>query len=337
MAEPFPLPGLVLVFLVSSLISHILVRFVLRLALRSGLLDYPGPRQSHDSPTPTGAGIAIVSAMLCSSVLMQWFLDMGAYWWAIVLPGMVVLSVAGWFDDRKPLSSLFRLALQLLVVTLLFAWHVGENWSPGWSWLLLSGLLVVGAVNAYNFMDGSDGMAGFQAVFSGLVMAVLFNEASQPELALASVLLAGSSAGFLPLNFPRARIFMGDSGSVPIGFCLAALLLAGNLSGAIGIPESFLLLLLFLIDSGLTLLSRVIRGERWYTAHKEHIYQRLIGYGWSHSRVLLLYQAINIVLVVPALMLARMYPDLAWTIAGLMFLLASTGWYLASLRLGVRN
>ncbi|NNL95599.1 MAG: hypothetical protein HKO64_08250, partial [Xanthomonadales bacterium] len=164
-----------------------------------------------------------------------------------------------------------------------------------------------------------------------------FMGAGAVDLALAATLFAGSFAGFLPLNFPRARIFMGDSGSVPAGLCIAGLLLLGVSRGIISIPESFLVLILFLVDSGLTLLARVIRREQWYTAHKEHIYQRLIGHGWSHSRVLLLYQAINIVLVAPALMLARMYPDLAWTIAGVMFLLTSTGWYLASLRLGVRN
>lgn len=331
----FPLPGLPIAFLISAVLSYVLVRMVLRLAWRNGLLDYPGPRQSHDHPTPTGAGVAIVASIIFASLLSREMVE-SRMWW-VILAGMAVLSVAGWIDDRKPLSSLLRLALQLAVVIPLIAWVVNPVWNPGLPWLAFWAFILVGVINAYNFMDGSDGMAGFQAVFSGLVMSIIFMGTGAMDLALAAALLAGSCAGFLPLNFPTARIFMGDSGSVPVGWCIAGLLLLGVSRGIISIPESFLVLILFLVDSGLTLLARVIRREQWYTAHKEHVYQRLIGHGWSHSRVLLFYQAINIVLVAPALVLARMYPDQAWTIAGVMFLLTSTGWYLASLRLGVRN
>ena len=129
---------------------------------------------------------------------------------------------------------------------------------------------------------------------------------------------------------------MGDSGSVPLGFVLGSLLLLGVVRDALQPAVAAMVLAVFLTDSTLTLIQRVIRGERWYTAHRKHVYQRLITIGWPHSRVLLLYQAINITIVVPAIALATMYPQHAWPIAGLLALLLAAGWYVASLRLEVR-
>jgi Fuc2NAc and GlcNAc transferase len=249
----------------------------------------------------------------------------------------VLLSALGWLDDRRGVSAAIRLAVQVLVsfalLALLSVGLVSLSW---WSWLLYA-LALVGVMNAYNFMDGSNGMAGFQGAFAGLLLAGLYWQAAAPELAVPALLLAAACLGFLPVNFPLARVFMGDSGSVPLGFGLAALIGLGINQGVLSLPVGLMVLGVFLVDSSLTLLKRVFQGERWYTAHKQHVYQRLIAQGWPHSRVLLLYQAINMFLVAPVILLARMYPNLAWTLAGVVFLLLTTGWYLASLRLEVRN
>ncbi len=190
-------------------------------------------------------------------------------------------------------------------------------------------------MNAYNFMDGSHGMAGFQGVFAGLFLGVIFLLENSPALAVPAFLLAACCIGFLPLNFPVPRVFMGDSGSVPLGFALSSLMVLGLAGGALSLPLALLVLSVFVTDSTLTLLGRVFRGEQWYTAHKQHNYQRLIAQGWLHSRVAMLYQAINLVLVVPVAILVRMYSDYAWPLTALAFLLLISGWYVASLRLGV--
>jgi Fuc2NAc and GlcNAc transferase len=336
-ASPHILPVVLVMALLTALISLALVLILARYARSSGMLDLPGTRQSHSQPTPTGAGAGMVAALVMGSVLTNLLMPLAREWMVVVLPASVLLSALGWLDDRRGVSAAIRLAVQVLVsfalLALLSVGLVSLSW---WSWLLYA-LALVGVMNAYNFMDGSNGMAGFQGAFAGLLLAGLYWQAAAPELAVPALLLAAACLGFLPVNFPLARVFMGDSGSVPLGFGLAALIGLGINQGVLSLPVGLMVLGVFLVDSSLTLLKRVFQGERWYTAHKQHVYQRLIAQGWPHSRVLLLYQAINMFLVAPVILLARMYPNLAWTLAGVVFLLLTTGWYLASLRLEVRN
>ncbi len=128
---------------------------------------------------------------------------------------------------------------------------------------------------------------------------------------------------------------MGDAGSVPLGFVIAALAVYGLGSGAFGPALPLLVMAVFVVDASLTLAARVIRGERWYTAHNQHVYQRLIVQGWSHSRVLIAYQAINVGLVLPATVLAVTYPQHAAEIAGLVIIALGGCWYLINRRLGM--
>ncbi len=194
---------------------------------------------------------------------------------------------------------------------------------------------MVWLMNVYNFMDGSNGMAGFQGVFAGVTMAVFFQTGDEYSMALIALAVAAACAGFLPLNFPDARVFMGDVSSVPLGFIFAAFAVYGMQTGSLSLPVSILIMSVFLVDATLTLLSRVIRGERWYTAHAQHVYQRLIAQGWSHRRVLVVYQAINVVLVLPAIVLAKIYPQYAMVTAGFTLLLLGTCWHIANRRLGM--
>ena len=166
-------------------------------------------------------------------------------------------------------------------------------------------------------------------------MAVLFHNDGRLAMALLSLAVAAACAGFLPLNFPTARVFMGDVSSVPLGFVFAALSVYAIKTGAFGLPVAILIMALFIIDATMTLLARVIRGERWYTAHAQHVYQRLIVQGWSHRRVLVVYQAINMAVVLPAIVLTEKYPQNAMLTSGLTLLLLGTCWYFASRRLGM--
>ena len=153
--------------------------------------------------------------------------------------------------------------------------------------------------------------------------------------AMAAALLAACGLGFLPWNLGRARVFMGDTGSLALGFALGALLIFGVATGAFSLPVALMVMLVFLTDSSLTLLLRVLKGERWYTAHKQHLYQRLIAHGWTHGRVLLFYQAINLTLVVPGLVVADNYPALAWIVALASILVMGLGWFLVLRNIGV--
>lgn len=327
------LPGIGSAIVVSAAVSFLLTAGFVKLARSKGVYARPGVRQSHSGMTPTGAGLGIVLA-LC---LMTWVISLTAWldpsWSRWIMPGALLLSVIGWQDDRRPVSPMLRFVVQLAVSFGLLALlrATGLEWS--WLSLLVGGIMLAWTMNMYNFMDGSDGMAGFEGVFGGTVISVYALISGQEGLAMAAAILAACCVGFLPWNFPRPRIFMGDAGSVPLGFALGGLLVLALRDSVMTLPVALLVLSVFLVDSSLTLLGRVIRGERWYTPHKLHVYQRLIAHGWPHSRVLLLYQAINIVVVVPALALAHTYPEHAWPIAVFVALMMSAGWYAASLKL----
>ena len=333
----FPESMFFAIFLPVSLLSAFLVYCSGILAGKFNMLDVPGDRQSHSQPTATGGGIGMIAALILSSLLMVKGEQRIESWHLVVLPGLAVLSIIGWIDDRKPVSAVLRLLVQLSVSFSLVVFLAFGQLSEYWQLSLVGGVAIVWIMNAYNFMDGSHGMAGFQGVFSGILLALVFNYQQDAELATLSILLVACCVGFLPFNFPRPKIFMGDSGSVPLGYAISALLLLGISRNSLEIPVAMLVLAVFLVDSSLTLFNRVIRGERWYTSHKQHMYQRLIGQGWPHSRVLLIYQAINIILVVPAVMLVLTYPEYAWLLTGTGFLILTVGWYTASLRIGVHT
>jgi Fuc2NAc and GlcNAc transferase len=321
--------------LIAFVVSYFACDRVRLIAEASGMIAQPGERQSHVRPTPTGGGLGMVFSIVITSVLIQFYWPLPAFWWQYAVPGFLLLALIGWFDDKHSVSSLLRLLVQLAVSLWLlgFAW---SGFSLGHLMLSVVGTVaVIWVMNLYNFMDGSNGMAGFQGLFTGLVLALSFYSGGAHGMALLSLVIASACAGFLPLNFPRARVFMGDVASVPLGFIFAALILYGLETGGLHWPVALLVLSLFVVDATLTLLRRVFRGERWYTAHAQHVYQRLIAHGWPHSRVLVLYQAINVLWVLPVAVLAEMYPANAMTIVVMTYCLLGTCWYVANWRLGM--
>jgi Fuc2NAc and GlcNAc transferase len=173
-----------------------------------------------------------------------------------------------------------------------------------------------------------------QGVFAGSVLAALFWHAGEADWSLLALLLAAACAGFLPWNTGRARVFMGDVGSLALGFAFAALLVHGVAADAFALPVGLLVMSLFLTDATLTLLARVMKGERWYNAHRQHAYQRLIAHGWSHGGVVVLYQVINLALVLPGIVVAVQFPALAWPVALALMGFFALGWYLLTQKFG---
>jgi Fuc2NAc and GlcNAc transferase len=327
--------GWVVIGLFSGVISFLACNVALAMARSAGMLAVPGHRQSHTVATPTGGGLGILFSLVLTTLCLQPLLPLPGFWWSGVLPGVVVLGVVGWRDDRQSVSPLLRLFVQLAVSIWLLGFSTLQfSWNEA-GWLIAGVVAMVWSMNLYNFMDGSDGMAGVQGVFAGLVIAVLFHNHGQVTLALLALALAAACAGFVLLNFPPARVFMGDVASVPLGFIIAALCIYGIRTGILGLHAAILVMAVFIVDATLTLLARVIRGEQWYTAHAQHVYQRLIVQGWSHRRVLVVYQAINLTVVLPAIVLTEKYPQKAMLTSGLTLLILAASWYLANRRLGM--
>lgn len=252
-----------------------------RYALHRQLLDQPGQRRSHSIPTPRGGGISIVVVVLvgCMVLAGQWpeqRLLLSCY-----AVGLLLVAGIGWVDDHRPLSAGLRLAVQALAAGLL-GWAVYVTTLSPWL-ALVTFVLVMGLVNVWNFMDGIDGLAATQAglVAAGLALALGLGPAGW----LAAGLLA-AVCGFLPFNFPRARIFLGDVGSGALGYLLAGLLMVAHITSPV-VPWPLLLLPVsaFLVDAGFTLAMRMLKGEKWWTPHTTHLYQGLARKAASHIMV----------------------------------------------------
>ena len=275
-----------------------------RYATRRGLLDQPGARRSHAVATPRGGGvgIAVVGLVLLATLAMG---GDSAWWW--VAAGLLLVAAAGWWDDHRPTSPALRLALHALAGMALALALRALGASP---LAALGGcVLAMGLVNVWNFMDGIDGLAASQGA---LCAAALLLTSTGPMTPLALGIVA-ACLGFLPYNLPRARIFLGDVGSGAIGFLLAALLAFVALDRTpIDVGVLLLALSAFLVDAGLTLGWRVLRGERWWTPHVEHLYQRA-SRRFGHGRVTLAYAGWTIAAV--GVMLVAIASRSVWALA----------------------
>lgn len=300
--------------------SLVLVGVARRVLAGRGIVDQPGERRSHDTPTPRGGGVGLVAAWLIWLVVLGWQAQAPVLW--LVAAGTLVIAVLGLWDDLSPLSARFRLTAQVATVAGMLAGLSLLEIDLGLVVLLAGLAAIVWLINAYNFMDGIDGIAGWQAVFVAGGLAWLVSG----PLAGAALGLVAATAGFLPWNWPRARIFLGDVGSTALGFALGILsLLAIGQGLSAWLP--LLLLSVFLVDATATLALRVWRRERWYTPHRRHSYQLLVARGWSHAQVAGAYMAVNLLLVAPATWLASGSGDIqALTCIGVYAILLITWW-----------
>ena len=302
-----------------------------RYLLDQGMLDYPGERRSHDRATPRGGGLAM-AAGLCLGLLV---ISPSWIYWATFSLLIMVFCLLGWLDDRFDLSVRWRLSIQLIVAILMIAAVDGVQrielfgWFLDWPWLwsVLAVPAIIWLINLHNFMDGADGLAASQGVWSGLGFGILFLWAGYSQEAGLAFLLSAVCLGFLYWNRPVAKIFMGDSGSLMLGSLIAWLALVGAATGAVSIWSSLVICSVFATDATATLMLRLSRKERWYTPHRQHAYQRLIIAGWSHARVLWLYAAINAVVVLAAVLVGVGFPELdAWLAVGVAVVLI-VGWW----------
>jgi Fuc2NAc and GlcNAc transferase len=321
--------------MLTAILSFLLTGLATQYSRRRGLIDLPGDRTSHAIATPRGGGAGLIAALLIATAIKYLISDHLDFWIFCTLPGALALSWVGWWDDHRSLSVKFRFAVQLVVSIYLIWCATDVALLGGGLWMLAAVVFLLWTTNLYNFMDGSNGMAGLQGVFVAVVLAGLFHAADNSQAVLICLMVGAACLGFLPWNLGRARVFMGDVASGSLGFIFAALLIYGVTSQAFGFSVALLVMLVFVTDSSLTLLMRVINGERWYTAHKQHLYQRLIAHGWSHGSVLLFYQALNLVLVTPAIVIAIINPATAWIVVLAVAMLFGIGWYLLIRRFGV--
>ncbi len=292
--------ALILLFAAAMVSAHLTGRMI-TWAGRRALVATPNARSSHTAPTPTGAGIAIVSVtsagMLATHVA------------TVPRPGLDVLTAlliacgvaaVSWIDDRRGLSPVVRLIVHSIAAGVLIGAigpmtglsvpFVGPT-GFGIAVSVLTVWWVVGFANAYNFMDGLDGLAASQGIVAGLAWGAAGLIGGHPAIASIGWLIAGGCLGFLRHNWSPASIFMGDVGAVFLGFLFAALTVVGAQHnpalGVVGLSAAWP----FVFDTSFTVARRALRGENLLEAHRSHLYQRLAIAGWSHGGVTSLYAA----------------------------------------------
>lgn len=283
---------MLIVLLLCASGSAMLTALAVDYGRRRGLLDEPGKRRSHSAPTPRGGGIAPVVTLLVVIAALGLRGAMLPYDALAVGIALFAVAAIGWVDDHRPLGPSIRLATHAALA--LFAAPMLLAGLPPWLWLLAAAALVV-AINLCNFMDGINGMAGCQAALVSAFLGVMLRFVD-PALATLAFGMALACLGFLPFNFPRARIFLGDVGSGALGLMVAVLGVLAFREGAAGLAALALLPSAFLIDGGLTLAARARAGKPLARAHREHLYQWLVRSGASHAAVTGIYAAWTLVM-----------------------------------------
>jgi len=297
-----------LVFVCGACVSALLTALARYYALRRDLLDHPGQRRNHAVATPRGGGIGPVAVLLGGGALFAALDPQSRFALVVFLIGLAVVAAIGWLDDHRPTPAWLRLIVHLGAALAISIALLGLPHGPlQCAVIVLSTFGVAGLVNAWNFMDGIDGIAASQA---GLVAIILLAGAWLAGAWWAvGLLLLAAVLGFLPYNIPRARIFLGDVGSGALGFVVAALLLRAIAIGRLPWPLALLLVSAFLVDSGMTLLSRVLYGKTWWRPHREHLYQWLVRSGYTHLQVTRCYALWTLVVGVLVLLLAQFGSD----------------------------
>ncbi|MBU9388379.1 MraY family glycosyltransferase [Burkholderia multivorans] len=238
--------------------------------------DIPNARSLHERPTPRVGGWGIIPV---SVVTVGW---LAPRLWLIAVMASA-LALMSQIDDRRGLPARVRFAGHVVaVILLLAAYPAAAPW-----WLLAGvGFLMLWLINLYNFMDGADGLAGGMALFGfgAYASAALQVAAPFQDLAIGGAAIAGAALGFLLLNFHPARLFLGDAGSIPLGFLAGALGYWGWRNGVWPIWFPALVFSPFIADASVTLLRRMLRGEQFWQAHREHYYQRMVRLGVGHGR-----------------------------------------------------
>ena len=329
--------NLVMVFVISALLTAILTGYVILWLRKKAILDQPTDRSSHTVPTPRGGGWGVMPVI--------WLIWGGYTVWMpashiremliMALIGSVVLSLISWLDDRRKegLPASIRLIIQILSVgfPVLFIpteARIFEEYLPliaergliffTWLWF----------INAFNFMDGINGLSGVQASTNAMGLALigtlLIGHATLPIL---SVAISGAAIGFLVWNLrPQAAVFLGDIGSVGLGYLLGWLFLLTALSGA---PLAVVIIpLYYWFDATLTLLKRLLRGEKIWTPHRQHFYQQATAPtgGVTHVKVSLIIGVLNMILVLFAIQALRsdqLFEVVTYTVAALIAVIAT--------------
>jgi len=300
---------------IAFVLSFVLTAALRRYALSQSLIDIPNARSSHSRPTPRGGGVAIVLSFLVALLILS-LLDAISTTGCLALGGAgALVAIIGFMDDHGHIAARWRLLGHFMAAAWALYWLggvpplvvFGLSVDLGILGVVLGLLYLVWMLNLYNFMDGIDGIASVQAVCACLGACLLSGLTGHLPEIWGPLLLALSAAGFLCWNFPPARIFMGDAGSGFLGIALGVLSLHAASLGGVLFWCWLILLGVFIVDATVTLLRRLVRGEKVYEAHRSHAYQYASRHFGKHLPVTLAVLLINLCWLLPIAVACAMF------------------------------
>ena len=279
------------------IVSYLLTWLIKNFSTKNRILDIPNERSSHLLPTPRGGGLAIIIAWYIGITSLFFFGEVSRNLYFALLSG-ILLAVISLLDDVFDIRPVIRLSVQTITVIIAFILlkgihtvYIGDN--DLFPMIILYTITIVGMVwfiNLYNFLDGIDGYASFEAITIGLAL-YFFTGYS------INLMLVAAVSGFLIWNWPKARIFMGDVGSTQLGFVIIVLGVYFHNEHKLSIVCWLILLAPFWFDATLTLFRRWRNKEKLSQAHRKHIYQRLVQSGFSHLKVDIFLSVLNLILI----------------------------------------
>ena len=285
-----------ILFLFLAILSYFGVDLIRQYAEKHHILDHPNERSSHKAPTPRGGGLALVILVL--AIGLYFVIQAGVNRRAIYLVCGAVIAGLGWCDDVRSLPPRLRFIVQSIVAAISIWWlgyfkvitiPVFGELPLGVLGIVITFLWIIGLTNAYNFMDGIDGMAGGVALSAGIGWMWLASNINNPFAFWVALAITAGSLGFLGHNWSPAKIFMGDVGSTFLGYSFAVLPLLSSDQGGDALLLGTLLVWTIIMDAGVTFIGRLIRRENVFAPHRSHLYQRLVRAGYKHETISSLY------------------------------------------------
>ena len=274
-----------------TLITTILtLYFLIPYLKKKAFLDIPNERSSHTKVTPRGGGLGLLAGVIAGSIT--------AFVLALPVPhytffiGLALMAGTSFADDRKSLPVIVRLSAHILAMGLVI-WYTGGlkrlpfpgplDFELGYFGFIISAIWIVSVINFFNFLDGIDGFAGSQAMIAGIALSIITWGGS---VSVISTTIAIAAFGFLLYNWHPAKVFMGDVGSITLGFAFATLpFYSGNFKIEESVFSTAIFIWFFLADGAFTLIRRLLNKERIWEAHRSHLYQRLNKSGWPHHKI----------------------------------------------------
>jgi UDP-GlcNAc:undecaprenyl-phosphate GlcNAc-1-phosphate transferase len=270
------------VFVSAALTSLVGMTIIMPCIRMLGVMDVPNSRSSHVAPTPRGGGLAVAIAIALATAV-GFGRGLPSNGW--VLGGIILIGCLGFADDLAGLGVSVRLMTQAIVasgVSISLMWRSPYPSPMNAAVAVAAGMVwLVGYTNAFNFMDGVNGIAALNAALAGVWFLYVGLSHELNGIAVLGAAVAGGAMGFLPWNVPRARVFLGDVGSYTLGFAISSLALWAWTAG-VPVLMAVAPLMIYLADTGWTLMRRVLGGRPWREGHREHIYQRLADLGLGH-------------------------------------------------------